>query len=312
MPLNAWYSVGIRIYGKRGSQFATAAELPTNEAKEYINNVKTWLSKLRRLPTGDALVQEIDGSGHICYIMQSDPVKGNMATQYAPNPADKTDMLRRQLAGMAAPITPPKKILIPDKNVMGQAYNDLKNKLANIGAPLHKTDTNSNFIQLISNMSSAGLNNPAQKIANATGKSLFVVTNWMTGNDSPDRTDYFKIVAAFYDYFPRGAGVDTCVQMTPGKDKESPEYIQLGHELIHAWRMMTGRRIVGGNSWEEEAMTVGLSPFANLRFTENRLREEAKLKTRLKYGGMAVASTEWMSTNYKNIVESSPAMFQKR
>ena len=312
MPLNAWYSPSIRIYGKRGSQFATAADLPDREARVFIKDVEGWLKKLRKLTTGDALIQEIDGSGRICYIIQADPLKGSMATQYAPNPADKTDMLRRQLAGMAAPITPPKKILIQDKNLMAGAYNDLKNKLTTVGAPLHKTETYTNFLQLIANLSAAGLQNPVRRITEVTGKPIHVVTDWMTGNDSPDRTSYFKIVAAFYDYFPRGAGVDTCVQITPADDKDSPEYIQLGHELIHAWRMMTGRRIVGGNSWEEEAMTVGLSPFANLRFTENHLREEAKLKSRLKYGGMVAAGTEWMDITHKQPVEASPVMFQSR
>jgi hypothetical protein len=57
-------------------------------------------------------------------------------------------------------------------------------------------------------------------------------------------------------------------------------------------------------------MTVGLSPFANLRFTENRLREEAKLKKRLKYGSM-VAANDWMTGAFKNQVESGPQLFGK-
>ena len=38
--------------------------------------------------------------------------------------------------------------------------------------------------------------------------------------------------------------------------------VVLAHELIHAWRMMAGRRIVSGG-WEEEAMTSGIGPFMN-------------------------------------------------
>ena len=56
----------------------------------------------------------------------------------------------------------------------------------------------------------------------------------------------------------------------------------LGHELIHAWRMMAGRRIVT-QGWEEEAMTAGVGPFLNWKFTENSLRSELKLPLRAKY-----------------------------
>jgi hypothetical protein len=311
MPVSAWYSLGIRIYGKCGTQFSTATDLSDDDGTAFIKSVQGWLKKLKKLHTGNDLMQAMDSSGHICYIMMADPTKGSMATQYAPNAGDKPDMLRRQLAGMAAPITPPKKILIQDKVTQATAYNSLKTMLSSVGAPLHKTDTNANFVLLLANMTRSGLDNPAQRIARATGVSMLEVHDWMCGMASPNRDEYFKIVAAFYDYFPPGPGVDTCAEIRPAKDKDSPEYIQLGHEMIHCWRMMTGRRIVGGNSWEEEAMTVGLSPFANLRFTENRLREEAKLKKRLKYGGMVAASTDWMAANHKNTVESSQTMFGK-
>jgi hypothetical protein len=58
--------------------------------------------------------------------------------------------------------------------------------------------------------------------------------------------------------------------------------VMLGHELIHAWRMMTGRRIVA-RGWEEEMMTVGLGPGADLPFTENKLRSEAGHPLRTSY-----------------------------
>lgn len=46
---------------------------------------------------------------------------------------------------------------------------------------------------------------------------------------------------------------------TPGAPGAVPVEIMPGHEPIHAWRMMVGRRIVN-DGWEE-AMTTGIDPF---------------------------------------------------
>jgi len=55
--------------------------------------------------------------------------------------------------------------------------------------------------------------------------------------------------------------------------------VALGHELIHAWRVLAGR-VLYRYGWEEEAMTVGLPPYSNMKYTENRLRIE--------FGGLAI------------------------
>jgi hypothetical protein len=324
MAINAWYSPGIRIYGKKGPSFVTGADMSSAEASAYIATAKKWLEQLKKLPTGAALLQEIDASGRICYIMEGPNPMANKAMLFSTDPAPSTlvatdptkqrvlqDLLRKQLGGMAAPITPPKKILIQDKEVQSAAYASLKGQLAAIGAPQHKTDTSGNLVTLTTNMRAGGISNPIVSLSTCTGRSTLEVQDWLMGVDSPDRDSYFRIVAAYYEYFPRGAGVDTVVLLAAGADAHTPDYIQLGHELIHAWRMMTGRRIVGGNSWEEEAMTVGLAPFAGLRFTENALRRDARLPARLKYGGMVAASSESM-TRWKNDVEDAPTVLDTK
>lgn len=48
------------------------------------------------------------------------------------------------------------------------------------------------------------------------------------------------------------------------------------HELVHALRIMEGRRVVD-RGWEEEAMTVGLAPFDSEEFSENRYRRECAM-----------------------------------
>jgi hypothetical protein len=70
-----------------------------------------------------------------------------------------------------------------------------------------------------------------------------------------------------------------------------PPTVALGHELIHAWRAMTGM-VLFDYGWEEEAMTVGLPPFSFMEYTENRLRIE--------YGDLAIRP------DYQNIRTKTP------
>jgi hypothetical protein len=69
---------------------------------------------------------------------------------------------------------------------------------------------------------------------------------------------------------------------------DRPSWIALAHELIHGWRLASGRCVFrpGGLSeyYYEEAMTVGLPPYDQCRFTENRLRHSKGLPWRTFYG----------------------------
>jgi hypothetical protein len=64
----------------------------------------------------------------------------------------------------------------------------------------------------------------------------------------------------------------------------------LGHELIHAWRMMTGKRLVFAGAWEEEAMTTGVGPFLDWSPSENSMRKEFSMPLRAKYQTGSCAS----------------------
>ncbi len=61
------------------------------------------------------------------------------------------------------------------------------------------------------------------------------------------------------------------------------------HELVHAWRIMMGTRIVD-TGWEEEAMTMGLQPFENEKFTENKYRKACRMQTATKHGSATFSS----------------------
>lgn len=71
---------------------------------------------------------------------------------------------------------------------------------------------------------------------------------------------------------------------------ERPPWIALAHELIHGWRLATGRCVFrpsvsgGDEEYYEEAMTVGLPPYDHCRFTENRFRRHKGLPLRAFYG----------------------------
>ena len=69
-------------------------------------------------------------------------------------------------------------------------------------------------------------------------------------------------------------------------------HVILGHELIHAYHMMTGKLLQGpyditeGTDDYEEAHTIGVGPFAGDELTENALRRETGLAQRTKHEGL--------------------------
>ena len=115
---------------------------------------------------------------------------------------------------------------------------------------------------------------------------------------------YYPLCFLLYDYLLPGPGMNTQIRFAnnmtfdhdfkndfkkENKLTRSNQETQnrlgaavLAHELIHAWRMMAGRKVVAGG-WEEEAMTSGIGPFSNWRLTENRFRADLGLSTRMTY-----------------------------
>jgi hypothetical protein len=106
-----------------------------------------------------------------------------------------------------------------------------------------------------------------------------------------------KCELEIYDCLTAGKGVSCFVRWDPenafvgnkaGLDMNAPEnrlrirpsWIGLAHELIHAWRYLTGRCIFPNRSNTEqpklnEWLTVGLPPVDQGRYTENRIRHDA-------------------------------------
>jgi cold shock CspA family protein len=122
----------------------------------------------------------------------------------------------------------------------------------------------------------------------------------MDGTREMDDSTYFRLVLTLHDWLTPGDGVDTVIAYSAGPEgtcKEDPNpkadhekytapFIVLGHELVHAWRMMTGRRVFIGGLGEEH-MTTGLPPYTSMRFSENKLRAESNHAIRDYYTAMA-------------------------
>lgn len=121
-----------------------------------------------------------------------------------------------------------------------------------------------------------------------------------------------KICFTIRDHLTPGAGAPAIVRwnheqtladggsgsITAAWNKRPP-WIALAHELIHAWRLVTGKGLfpMATESALEEAMTVGLEPFNGTRYTENAFRIAAGEPVRTFYG-LSDASTSqvgWIS-----------------
>jgi hypothetical protein len=102
---------------------------------------------------------------------------------------------------------------------------------------------------------------------------------------------YHRFATLLHDHLDPGKGCPVGLRFDPEQTTDDdPDYIMLGHELIHTWRMVKGKRIFEGG-WEEEAMTTGIPPFVSMKFTENKLRAERGLAPRGSY--TATCMTEY-------------------
>lgn len=133
-----------------------------------------------------------------------------------------------------------------------------------------------------------------------------------------------KICYAIRDHLTPGRGCDAMVRWNHERTQADggdgtitaawntrPPWIALAHELIHGWRMVTGRVIFPrpAESQYEEAMTVGLSPYNGCKFTENAFRIAVGEALRNFYGLSDQATTRgtgWVSAQPNRFATSNP------
>ena len=92
---------------------------------------------------------------------------------------------------------------------------------------------------------------------------------------------------AMIGWDPEWNDISTGTEGDKAQWMERPSWIGLAHELIHAWRIITGRCVFHPNipeEYYEEAMTVGLPPYNGCPYTENKIRAESRNLFRTYYG----------------------------
>jgi hypothetical protein len=98
----------------------------------------------------------------------------------------------------------------------------------------------------------------------------------------------YTIAASICPWLEPGGGggeytvkVDLKNQGWAGSEMDNPLHVILLHELIHAHHYATGRGF--NNRIWEEAQTVGLHPFSDVRYSENDYRSDHNLRKRVIY-----------------------------
>jgi Effector protein len=93
---------------------------------------------------------------------------------------------------------------------------------------------------------------------------------------------------------------------------QRPSWIALAHEMIHAWRIATGRCVFYPDprieEYYEEAMTVGLPPYERCSYTENRFRQAGGEAPRTFYGPSTRVLTEAAAAKIARSAQAAKAM----
>jgi Effector protein len=308
------YSQAIRIHDFEGSELGNGNTIQDpKRAKQFIKNVTAAADGLKKLATGRLLLEEINNSGKTVDIILAAKGKDGCAMT-VPN------------GNFQAQVNAMVKSFRPFVTNLEHAQKDNSANLGIKGRNLQMPSRAVEFyqrqvdqhlggqtaeamlpeFQKIIERASRRYSDPFKMLSQLTGINLIELFQMSKGKKPIDDSTYFKICVYFYEFLQPGPGCNTAVRLefdvgladTKGgrnykKSVDAVEpRIMLAHELIHAWRMMKGRRIVR-RGWEEEAMTVGLAFAAGWPITENRLRMEAGQPRRSSYSGLTDVSSHW-------------------
>jgi hypothetical protein len=276
------YSPGIKITDKRLGD-SNLERIPTAaKRQEFINTTQACLDSLKRLATGARLLAAIDESGHEVEIYRTWDITGGNAQ----GGSDSDEMV----LAFDEVLDDGKTVL---HHVLNAASQDMSGRTR-----LQK------FLKM-GKSKPRFLNRDA--IARLVGIRASDFEQMEKGKKEIPASVDARLRSYLYGFLLPGEGCDCYVQFNHLRDNLSPEHkkylpsshnwqnrppaIALGHELVHAWRSMTGM-VLFDYGWEEEAMTVGLPPFTFMEYNENKLRVE--------YGGLAVRP------DYQNIRTKTP------
>lgn len=288
------YSAGIRILAATGTKVDNAVPImPTGYGKAFIGIVRSALDELQKIGSGKELLNQIANTGHRTTIFFGEGA--------ITSPVPETDESKN-----ARVLTR----LVPESSITtANSQGTYIRRRANAGTAVTELK------RTLDRASYAGLKRPmiAKLLGFASEKELIDVEQ-LKRKVTPSQ--YFLLMVHLYQWINPGRGCATSIRFDATahprhQDKsvyqkdyqKSPLHIVLGHELIHAWRMMSGRRFYQGG-FEEEQMTVGLPPFANMRFTENKLRAESGFAIAPKYGTYGGGTNSPLAEGLRQVVEN--------
>jgi hypothetical protein len=278
----------ISVQGFAGQALGNGTAMSDKDGARFIDLVESSFKKLQKLPTGREIVNEITLSGKQCVIFS-----GDLANSGAAQPL--VQGLQSQIDATIVYFMPRHKVQTWKQSgthaggVNPKLKASMGTALSAIGAPVKKAQTAPEFQIVINRAKNKFGSDTAAFMGRLTGNSTQDILDMAAGTKAMDRETFIKICYNFYEFLTPGPGVSASVRFR--HENDIPDHILLGHELIHAWRLIKGRRLVmGGSMYDEEMMTVGLGPFAHWPFTENKLRAEAGLAARTKYGSIDASS----------------------
>jgi hypothetical protein len=319
------YSNKIEIRGWAGKSITEGAAMERKRGAKFIDHVKDALKKLKKLKTGMKLLEEINTSAHTCVIFcsglnnQDKEFDGCAQTNPTPSYGAMDNAMirtfRPRFKNMPQVWRATSPNFVTPQNPKGRGVEEVSWREGFRQLVGHKETRGEKAPELINIMNRARTKHadPWRICEQVTGKSREQLNLMAIGELPIDDNTYYKICIFFYPFLQPGPGTSTQVRLQfavaltgdveikGGKDYKHDQHavradIMLGHELIHAWRMMTGRRIVI-QGWEEEAMTVGLAFAAGWPMTENQLRVEAGHPRRNRYKGMVPFNSDWAIYN---------------
>jgi hypothetical protein len=295
------YNTAIHIAPVEGKQFQSANAMSQVDGDSYVEHVTKCLDRIQETSTGRKIVSDLLSSGHTCTIFSA-PVdlKADQNT-CAKNPPT----LANDIAAMPRPFRPRHKNLLTRQRESADFVAKFKTELGTLGERYKKADVASE-LAVILGRAKARYADPFKEVARRLHISTLDLIDMIMGMKAIDDKTYYTISFVLYDFLTPGAGCDTTIRFQPyesfkrdfGSDFNELEVgtfetkkkvwrnlmaVILGHELIHAWRMMIGKRLVFAGAWEEEAMTTGVGPFLNWKPTENSMRQEFSMPLRDKY-----------------------------
>lgn len=263
--MTTWYGAGICIKHARIKLNTPESPLPDGKADEFVAATRASLDAIRRTPMGAQLLTEIGNSGRVISIYRAWDIDTG-------NSADREDVID----SMVVPLD--------------WEHDDGRTELGVVlDRACHDTSGRSKVKRLLG----IGQARPRFVDRDALARLVHVSPRELKAMESGSRlidpsTDA-RLKAYLYDFLTPGKGSNGHVcfnhvklNLSQGHELFLPSYrnwrdrplpVALAHELVHAWRIATGR-VLFEYGWEEEAMTVGLPPFSTMKFTENRFRIE--------------------------------------